>query len=63
MTYEERDRAFRSLIVIENISKAEQEWIQRGYCPDDETFALIQKIEDEMIEVAREASEQLLSFA
>lgn len=63
MTLEERDRAFRSLIVIENISKATQHWIQRGFCPDDETFAIIQKAEDKMLEAASKASEQLLSFA
>lgn len=63
MTLEERDRAFRSLIVIENISKATQHWIQRGFCPDDETFALIQKAEDNMIEVAYKVSEELLTFA
>lgn len=63
MTLEERDRAMRSLIVIENISKATQQWIQRGYCPDDETFKLILKTEDIMIEVADRASKELLSFA
>ena len=63
MTYEERDRAFRSLIVIENISKATQQWIERGFCPDDETFALIQKAEDNMLEVANKASKEILTFA
>ena len=63
MTLEERDRAIRSLIVIENISKATQNWMQRGFYPDDKAFALIQKVEDNMIEVARKASEQLLFFA
>lgn len=62
MTLEERDRAMRSLIVIENISKATQLWIERGFWPDDKALALIQKVEDNMIEVARKASEQLLNF-
>lgn len=63
MTLEERDRAMRSLIVIENISKATQHWMQRGFCPDDKTLALIQKTEDNMIEVANKASKELLIFA
>lgn len=63
MTLEERDRAYRSLIVIENISKATQQWIQRGYCPDDETFALIQKAEENMIESSSHVSAELLTFA
>ena len=63
MTLEERDRAMRSLVVIENISKAEQRWLERGYWPDDNTFALIQKVEENMIEVARKVSEELLTFA
>lgn len=62
MTLEERDRAFRSLILIENISKAGQSWIQRGFCPDDETFALIQKAEESMLEVANKASKEVLTF-
>ena len=63
MTLEERDRAMRSLIVIENISKATQLWIERGFCPNDKSFALIQKAEDNMIEVASQTSEELLTFA
>ena len=63
MTLEERDRAMRALIVIENISISTQKWIQRGYYPDDETFALIQKIEDSKIELADKSSKELLSFA
>lgn len=63
MTLEERDRAIRSLIVIENISKATQFWMQRGFFPDDKTLALIQKVEDNMIEVARKTGEKVLSFA
>ena len=63
MTLEERDRAMRSLIVIENISKSTQLWMERGFCPNDKSFALIQKAEDNMIEVARKTGEQLLTFA
>lgn len=63
MTLEERDRAMRSLIVIENISKATQCWMQRGFYPDDKTLKLIQKTEDNMIEVASKASKELLTFA
>lgn len=63
MTLEERDRAMRSLIVIENISKSAQHWIQRGFYPDDKTLAIIQKAEDNMIEVASKASKELLIFA
>ena len=63
MTLEERDRAFRSLIVIENLSKSTQFWMQRGFFPDDKTLALIQKVEDNMNEVARKTGEKVLSFA
>jgi len=63
MMLEEHDRAMRSLIVIENISKAAQHWIQEGFYPDDKTLAIIQKVEDNMIEVASKASKELLSFA
>lgn len=63
MTLEERDRAMRSLIVIENISKATQLWIERGFWPDDETFALIQKAEENMIESTSQMSKELLTFA
>ena len=64
MTDEERNRAMRSLIVIENISKATQYWMQRGFCPDDKTFALIQKAEENMIESTSQVSAaEILAFA
>ena len=64
MTLEERDRAMRSLIVIENISKATQCWMQRGFCPDDKTLALIQKAEENMIESSSQAcAAEILTFA
>lgn len=63
MTDEERERAFRSLIVIENISKATQLWMERGFAPDDKTLTLIQKAEENMIESTSQVSNELLSFA
>lgn len=63
MTLKERDRAIRSLIVIEGISRATQYWMQRGFCPDDKTLALIQKAEENMIESASQTSAELLAFA